>query len=147
MAQPIDFTPPIPTRELHPTNAAGALSAIQAKHDHPEPDPKCLLEVLEVICCAVGAKAVIAGQLTGLVNRPNGVPVLRNLLMLIEILGKLKFESLSDFASGLDSIDTARIAQEPPSLWQLFRSAEHPDVRRGLSLLLQTTQALGKAIG
>lgn len=145
MAQPIYFTPPSPPRP-YPPSGASALSALLADHESPEPDEKCLLEVLEIICCAVGAKAVIATQLTELVNRPNEVPVLRNLLMLIEILGKLKFESLSGFVHDLDSIDTARIAQEPPSLWQLFRSAEHPDVRRGLALLLQTTQALGRAV-
>lgn len=145
MAKQINFAHQSVPPKASEAQVIGVLDFAAVKKDHSGIDEKHLAEVLELISCIMGAKATVAGELSELVNSPSGIPVLRNLLVLAEILGKLKLDSLSGFARELDSIDVNRIAQQPPSLWQLFRSARHPDVRRGLGLLLRTTEALGRA--
>jgi uncharacterized protein YjgD (DUF1641 family) len=146
MAKPIQFAQRPAAPQPSEPQAVGVVDFATLRDSFSGVDEKRLAEVVEMICCVVGAKATVAGQVTGLVNRPSGVPFLRNLLALMEILGTLRFETLSSFARELGTVEEDRTRQEPPSFWQLLRSAGHPDVRRGLGFLLSATGALGRAV-
>ncbi len=103
-------------------------------------------QVLDLLRGVLGAKTEIMSAIADMGSQPASVNALRNLVTLAKMVGAIDPEVVGNAAKNLDATMHAQREQKsPPSLWQLFRRANRPDVRRGLSLLVEATGAIGRA--
>jgi uncharacterized protein YjgD (DUF1641 family) len=104
-------------------------------------------EAIDLIQGAIGARATIIDQLAEFGSKPVTVSALRNLIVLAKILGEVNTEPLAKLGRELKSESAGLSSHDsPPSVWELTKRADHPDVRRGLHFLLRVTEALGQAV-
>ena len=138
MAQPIPLhlAPRDPQRELNaqlqqaPMKHAEAILSsyelLQAMHDH---------RVLEVMRGTLGGSEKILEQLVAVINGPDGIRALRNLLLLVKALGEIEPALLGDLTRAVPRALVKANAEEarPPGLIKLVSTFWNRDFRRGLA--------------
>ena len=149
MSKQIEFTPPplYPKPEFRnrvPGATEKRAEALLATYELLEVAREC--EAIDLLQGAISAKDTIMGQVAEYGSKPATVAALRNLIVLAKILGELNTEPLARLARELKGETGVRLDDAPPSVWQLTKRADHPDVRRGLHFLLRVTEALGQAV-
>jgi uncharacterized protein YjgD (DUF1641 family) len=102
-------------------------------------------QVLDLLRGVLGAKTEIMSAIADMGSQPATVNGIRNLITLAKMLGAIDPELVGTATKNLNTSLRVQRKKSPPSLWQLFRRASHPDVRRGLSLLVEATGAIGRA--
>ena len=150
MAHVIDFTsaPPEPARSQKARldaelaqNADAVRAAITVLEEAHEQ------QLLDLLRGAIGAKNEIFSALAEAGSKPATVNAARNAIALAKALGAIDPVLVSKASSNLSSaIAVLEKENPPPSLWQLFKRARHPDVRRGISFLLKITAAIGRTV-
>lgn len=104
-------------------------------------------EAIDLLQGVISAKSTIMDQLAEYGSKPAAVTALRNLVVLAKFLSELNTEPLARLARELKGTSVGfGVDDAPPSIWQLTKQADHPDVRRGLHFLLRLTEALGQAV-
>jgi uncharacterized protein YjgD (DUF1641 family) len=88
----------------------------------------------------VQAKDMVFGELASGAKKQETVAALRNLISLGKILGALDPEALS---CAVAAIEKDSHAEEPPSLWQIFRSVRTRESRRALGILTTLLRGIG----
>jgi len=150
MAQQIEFAPPSLTpkpefRNRMPSATEDRAEAILAGYELLEVARRC--EAIDLLQGVTGARTTIIEQFADFASKPASVTALRNLIALAKVLGELDSDVLSSFGRELQAGRAKnRSNDSPPSLWQLAKHTNHPDVRRGLSFILQSVEALGRAV-
>lgn len=142
MANPIAFTPaPMDPKqglmkrlEAAPREHAEALlvayDLLQEAHDQG---------VLDMLHGLVHAKDAVAEHIAEGVRMQGSVDALRNLISMGKILGSVPPETLSCISEAV----SARVPDEPLSVWGLWKKVTSRDGRRGLSLAVNMLTALG----
>jgi uncharacterized protein YjgD (DUF1641 family) len=102
-------------------------------------------EAIDILQGAIGAKTTIFEQIADFGSKPSSVTAVSNLIALARFLGEIDTGVLSRFAEELKTPRPTQV-DSPPSIWQLTKEVDHPDVRRGLYFILQTVEALGRAV-
>jgi uncharacterized protein YjgD (DUF1641 family) len=150
MARQVQFTSPPLTpkpeyRNRMPAATEKRAEAILAAYELLEVAREC--EVLDLVQGVISARTTILAQLAEFASKPQAVNASRNLIILAKILGELDSDLISDFAVEFKAVSPQTDREEPPpTLWQLTKQANQPDVRRGLSFILQSLGALGRAV-
>ena len=145
MANPIPFQPkPLDPREglrkrleAAPLEHAEALlvgyDLIQAAHDEG---------ILDLLHGMVQYKDTVFEHLSAGANKQESVDALRNLISLGKMLTAIEPETLSCIAAALSTASRPK-AEEPATLWQLFKRVGSREGRRGLTLVVELLTALG----
>jgi uncharacterized protein YjgD (DUF1641 family) len=102
-------------------------------------------EAMDLLQGVIGAKSAIIEQAAAFGSKPAVVAALSNLVVFARFLGTIDPNILSKFTQELKSPRTSQV-DSPPSIWQLTKRADHPDVRHGLYFIIQTVEALGRAV-
>jgi uncharacterized protein YjgD (DUF1641 family) len=93
---------------------------------------------LELLRGAASARNEILGQAASLLDTPEAVNALRNLIVLGKALGGVQPDGLKA------ALEADRVQRsKSPSLWQLFRRARSREARRGLSISIALLEVLG----
>ena len=145
MANPIAFTPrPVDPRdglrkklEAAPMEHAEALlvayDVIQAAHDEG---------ILDLLHGAVKHKNTVFEHLAEGAKLQESVDALRNVISLGKVLGAIDPETMSCVAAALSTASNPK-AEEPLSMWGLFKRVSSREGRRGLSLMVELLVAVG----
>ncbi len=145
MANPIAFTPrPVDPRdglrkklEAAPMAHAEALlvayDVIQAAHDEG---------ILDLLHGLVKHKNTVFEHLAEGAKLQESVDALRNVISLGKVLGAIDPETMSCVAAALSTASNKK-AEEPLSMWGLFKRVSSREGRRGLSLGVELLVALG----
>ena len=150
MAEEISFTAPtlFPGPEFRnrvPEITEKRAEALSATYELLEVARDC--EAIDLLQGLVGARKTLMEELAEFASKPAAVAALRNLIVAGKILGAVDSEVLSKFSRQLNAEPKqAEREKPPPSLWQITKQANHPDVRRGLSFILNTLGMLGQAV-
>jgi uncharacterized protein YjgD (DUF1641 family) len=151
MAQPIPLE--LPTRdpraglearlETAPAEHAEALLAgyevLQGLHD---------AGVLDLLRGALGSRDKVLDIAVRATEAPGSVRGMRNLLLLIEMLGAIDPEVLKRFTQVAPQALTTAVKQpERPGLWMLIKDfLWNPDFRHGLAAVNTMLEALGRSL-
>ncbi len=145
MANPIAFTPrPVDPRdglrkklEAAPDEHAEALlvayDLIQAAHDEG---------ILDLLHGMVKHKNTVFEHLAEGAKLQESVDAMRNLISLGKVLGAIEPETMSCVAAALSTASNPK-AEEPLSMWGLFKRVSSREGRRGLSLMVELLVAVG----
>jgi len=149
MAKQIAFTPPPLTpkpefRNRTPAATEERAEALLAAYELLEVARRG--EAIDLAKGIIGARTAIAQQLAEFASKPEAIAAMRNLIVMGKILAALDSDVVSNFARELKVETTEAKDDAPPSLWQLTKHANHPDVRRGLAFMLHTMELLGRAV-
>jgi uncharacterized protein YjgD (DUF1641 family) len=125
--------------ELHPAAMRAACDLIDRLYQNG------LLDLLRAFASSSGdiAAKVAEGADTGKV-----ISVVRNGMTLLSMLGAVDPATLQNLASqpgDEQSFSGRQEGAEPPSLWALFRRFSSNDSRRGLALIADTVESIGRA--
>lgn len=150
MAQPIEFKP----KQADPrTELQARLAAAPTEHAEALLVAYDLLEaahrqgILDALHGAVAAKDTIVTLLAQYSADPVSINFARHCVAVAKMIGSFDPEPVSVLAKeAVEAMATHRREEKPPSLWQLFKRANHPDARRGLSFLTLMLGALGRAV-
>jgi uncharacterized protein YjgD (DUF1641 family) len=148
MAKAIEFTSVLPLqkqtqpRELKAELIENAdavmatISLLKVAHEN---------QVLDAARGAIGAKNTIFSILGDLGSKPEAINAARNLITLAKALGAIDPDMVSKASANVSSTVVKKKQDDiVPSLWQLLKRANHKDVRRGMSLLLEMAGAVGR---
>jgi uncharacterized protein YjgD (DUF1641 family) len=150
MAKPIPLELPKrdPQEELRsrlekaPNQHAAALLAgldvLQALHDQG---------VLEILRGVLGGGNKILEIVVDASKTPEGISSIRNLVIMIKILGSMDPEVLKKFTEAVpDALAGAAKAQatQPPGFWETLRILRSKNLRRGLAVANNLLEALGR---
>lgn len=152
MAKPISFASPVRDRPKSPKadvqtasleHAAAILSAyevLQGLHD---------CGMLELLRGLLGSGSDVLNIAVDAANSPQSVSGMRNLLLLVKMLGAIDPEQLRALTLAVpESLAVIARRSEPPSLWELTRTLlGNKDARRGLSALQTFLETFGGNLG
>lgn len=101
-----------------------------------------LLDLLRAMASSSGdiAAKLAEGADTGQVIR-----VIRNGMTLLSILGNVDPAMLQGTVSPPRNGQAVEQSSEPPGMWALFRRFSSPDGRRGLTLIADAVESIGRA--
>jgi uncharacterized protein YjgD (DUF1641 family) len=149
MARPIPLELPKrdPQEELRsrlekaPAEHAEALLAgfevLQALHDQG---------VLEILRGVLGGTKILE-IVVDASKTPEAIRGIRNLVIITKVLGSMDPKSLKKLAEATPDVivGTAKAQEtEPPGFWEVFRILRSKNVRRGLAIVNNLLEALGK---
>jgi uncharacterized protein YjgD (DUF1641 family) len=151
MARPIPFDPPrvdhraqlLAKLERAPAEHAAALldlyETVQALHDQG---------ALDMMRGALGSSDKILKIVVDAAEAPESIRGMRNLLLLINMLGGIEPEVLKAFTQAVPQAFTAMVrTPEPPGLWRLIKDFFwNADFRHGLAALNTMLEAFGRSL-
>lgn len=132
--------------------------AIEYEHDSPEEHAESMLDasailqllrdkgVLEIIKDALGSMEKVMEVITETLEREDVVRTVRNITVLIKILGSIEPDTLENVMKSLSSATHGTAAQKPPGLLHLLSQLSSGDTRRALEPIAAALQALGRSI-
>ncbi len=151
MAQPIPLN--VPARDPRvalqirlqeaPAEHAEALLAgyevIQGLHD---------AGVLDLLRGALGSRDKVLGVAVGAAESPESIRVIRNLLLLKNMLGEIDPEVLKTFTkAGPQALKVMVRRPEPPGLWRLIKDfLWNQDFRHGLAAVNTMLELIGRSL-
>ncbi len=145
MANPLQFEPKKvdPRKELELRLAAAPLQHAEAllvafdvlEEAHNQ-------GLLDMLHGAIGSKDAIFGKLAEYASQPISTQAMRNVLLLLKLVGSIDPEVLDTVVKNLAR--TSAPPQKPPTLWQIFKRIRSEDGRRGLAVVTGLLTALGR---
>lgn len=147
MAQRIPFRPPVrdPREEL-----------IQKLDKAPQEHAEALLDsydilqllrdkgILELTKGVLGSGEKVLEVLTKTLETEEAVSLLRNLIILVKLVGGLNPEVLEEVQTALSHSAQRARNEKPPGLFHVLRRLASADSRRALDTLASVTQAVGR---
>ena len=148
MAEAIDYThPPRNERQeyyhdLHgaPEDAGSMLDAhaiLQLLRDKG---------VLEIIKDALGSMEKVMEVITETLEREEVVRTVRNVTILIKLLGSIEPETLENIMKSLSNATETSTSRKPPGFLRLLSQLTSGDTRRALEPIAAALQAAGRSI-
>jgi uncharacterized protein YjgD (DUF1641 family) len=149
MAKPVEFVPvPRDPREevkqrienAPVEHAAAVLSAYE------------LLEslhtsgALDLLRGALGARGEIVSQGASLAAQPESIRTMRNLLVLGKLVGSINPDLLHRISEALPDPAQPSQRKDPPSLFELYRQFNSPEIRRALSAAADVLESVGRGL-
>ncbi len=123
----------------HADAVLNAYRTLQTLHD---------TKTLDFVRGLLGAGDEVLTQVTSVITTPQSMQAIRNLLVLIDLAGKLNPEALHRVVNELTPVLTAEPAAEPPSLFATGRRLlGSKDARRALATGVAVLEGLGRALG
>ena len=128
--------------ELHPAAMRAACDLIDRLYQNG------LLDLLRAMASSSGD---IAGKLAEGADTGEFVRVIRNGMTLLSVLGNIDPATLQRMASAPRDAQAAGAKArdeedaEPPGMWALFRRFSSPEGRRGLALMADVVESIGRA--
>ena len=142
MAEPIVFPGPKQLASLetgepgHRTDAVGsAYALLQELHD---------AGVLDMLRGLVSARDEISGIATSVLNTPETIRALRNLLLLTTAFSSIQPEVLKSFAQALATGANRKSEHRAPSVTHLLWRMRDGNIRRVVAVMLDVLASLGK---
>jgi uncharacterized protein YjgD (DUF1641 family) len=148
MAQPIPLT--VPTRdpraelrlrledapEEHAEALLSAYEVLQGLHDRG---------VLEMLRGALGSGDQVAEIAVNVAKSPQSIRSIRNLMLLINLVGDIEPERLKNLTQAAPRVLNATGDAKPPGIWKLLTSVIwNKDLRRGLWMGVSLLEAVGR---
>ena len=151
MARPIPFDPPrvdkraqlLAKLERAPAEHAAALldlyETLQALHDRG---------ALDLMRGALGSGDEVLDIIVSATQSPDSIRGIRNLLLVVKMLGAIDPEVLKAFTQGVPQAFTEMVLEpEPPGLWRLIKDfLWNADFRNGLAALNTMLAAFGRTL-
>ncbi len=123
----------------HADAVLNAYRTLQTLHD---------TKTLDFVRGLLGAGDEVLTQVTSVITTPQSMQAIRNLLVLIDLAGKLNPEALHRVLNNVEPILTAEPAATPPSLFASGRKLlGSKDARRALAMGVALLEAVGNALG
>ncbi len=123
----------------HADAVLNAYRTLQTLHD---------TKTLDFVRGLLGAGDEVLAHVTSVITTPQSMQAIRNLLVLIDLAGKLDPQALHRLIDGVTPILTAEPAANPPSLFATGRKLlGSKDARRALAMGVAVLEAVGGALG
>jgi uncharacterized protein YjgD (DUF1641 family) len=122
----------------HAEALLGAYEVLQGLHDRG---------VLDLMRGALGSSDKLLEIAVSAAQTPDAVRGTRNLLVLINMLGRIDPEVLTRLTSSLPgALEAATRRSEPPGLWGLMMRFRRKDARRGLAATQTLLEEVGRGL-
>jgi uncharacterized protein YjgD (DUF1641 family) len=100
--------------------------------------------VLDLLRGAINAEDTVIDKVAGYANTPNGINIMRNLLVLGTLLGSMDPEVSGAGIKDLTSSVVAESKKQPSGAFATFRRIFNGDALRGLSVTLAALESVGR---
>jgi uncharacterized protein YjgD (DUF1641 family) len=121
----------------HADAVLNAFATLQTLHD---------TNALDFLRGLVGAGDEVISQVADVATSPQSTRALRNLLILINLLGSVDPDALERIVRSVTPAVTERRTAEPPSMFSIARQLFSRDARRALATAAGLLQGMGRAI-
>jgi uncharacterized protein YjgD (DUF1641 family) len=101
---------------------------------------------LDLLRGALGAGDQILNHAVRLITQPESVRSIRNLLILAKLLGSIEPETLHRISAMLPPAVEQTEAEEPPSLWRIFKQLRSKESRRALAVGTALLEGVGREL-
>jgi uncharacterized protein YjgD (DUF1641 family) len=101
---------------------------------------------LDLLRGAAGARDALVNQLAVVLDTPETIMAVRNLIVMVKALRGIDPGFLRGTLEGIAQVATEKAIGEPPSLWELSKQLRTKDARRGLAAMVGILEALGRAV-
>jgi uncharacterized protein YjgD (DUF1641 family) len=101
---------------------------------------------LDLLRGAAGARDALVNQLAVVLDTPETIMAVRNLIVMVKALRGIDPGFLRGTLEGIAQAATEKAIGEPPSLWELSKQLRTKDARRGLAVTVGVLEALGRAV-
>jgi uncharacterized protein YjgD (DUF1641 family) len=102
---------------------------------------------LDLLRGAAAARDALLNQLALVLDTPEAVMALRNLIMMVKALAGIDPGFLRETLEGIAQAATEKTIGDPPSLWELIKRLRTKNTRRGLAAAVGVLEGLGRTIG
>jgi uncharacterized protein YjgD (DUF1641 family) len=105
--------------------------------------------ILAALKGALGASDMVLESAVDVVKTPEGIRTMRNLLLLVKLLGNIEPELLGGIVGGIpEALHNGAAAQpNPPGLLSLAQKFGSKESRRGMAAAADILESIGKSLG
>jgi uncharacterized protein YjgD (DUF1641 family) len=152
MAKPIELMPKINTAQGAREELKRRVDAAPVEHAEAVLDAYELLQqlhdsgTLDVLRGLLGAGDQVVRHAVGIAIKPESVSLLRNLLILSNLLGDINPDKLESALGGIPAAVAQGAAENPPSLFAIFRRLSSVESRRALNTAATVLESVGKGL-
>ena len=152
MAKPIELVPKINTAQGAREELKRRIDAAPLEHADAVLDAYELLQqlhesgTLDVLRGLLGAGDQVVRHAVGLAIRPESVSILRNLLIVSNVLGAISPDKLESALGGVPAAMGQPQPENPPSLLSIFRRFSSVESRRALNAAATVLESIGKGM-
>jgi uncharacterized protein YjgD (DUF1641 family) len=122
----------------HSEAVLNAYATLQTLHD---------TNALDFLRGFLGAGDEVISQVADVATSPQSTRALRNLLILVNVLGSIDPDALQRIVSSVTPAVTETQTAEPPSLFRIARQLFSRDARRALATGAGLLQGMGRVMG
>jgi uncharacterized protein YjgD (DUF1641 family) len=122
----------------HADAVLSAYATLQTLHD---------TNALDFLRGLVGAGDEVISQVADVATSPQSTRALRNLLILMNLLGSIDPDTLERIVGSATPVVTERQIAEPPSMFSIARQLFSRDARRALATGVSLLQGIGRVTG
>jgi uncharacterized protein YjgD (DUF1641 family) len=152
MAKPIELMPKFSPAQGAREELKRRVDAAPVEHAEAVLDAYELLQqlhdsgTLDVLRGLLGAGDEVVRHAVGIAIKPESVSVLRNLLILGNLLGGVAPDQLEAALGGIPAALAQQQAENPPSLFAIFRRLSSVESRRALNAAATVLESVGKGL-
>jgi uncharacterized protein YjgD (DUF1641 family) len=152
MAKPIELMPKINTAQGAREETKRRLDAAPLNHADAVLDAYELLQqlhdsgTLDVLRGLLGAGDEVVRHAVGIAIKPESVSVMRNLLVLSNVLGGINPDKLEAALGGIPAALAEQQAENPPSLFAILRRFSSVESRRALNAAANVLESVGRGL-
>jgi len=152
MAKPIELMPKVNAAQGAREELKRRIDAAPVEHADAVLDAYELLQqlhdsgTLDVLRGLLGAGDQVVRHVVALAIKPESVSVLRNLLVLTNLLGAISPDKLESVLGGVPVALAQQPAENPPSLLALLRRFSSVESRRALNVAATVLESVGKGL-
>jgi len=121
----------------HAAALLNAYDVLQAAHEHG---------LLDVLKGAISAEDTIIEKVAGYADTPEGIRLMRNLLLVGAIVGSLDPDLLHAATKDLRASLSEEAERPQPELWATLKRMTGPDTLSGLSFAITALESLGRTV-
>jgi uncharacterized protein YjgD (DUF1641 family) len=152
MAKPIELMPKINKAQGACEETKRRLDAAPLNHADAVLDAYELLQqlhesgTLDVLRGLLGAGDEVVRHAVGIAIKPESVSVMRNLLILSNVLGGINPDKLEAALGGIPAVLAEQQAENPPSLFAILRRFSSVESRRALNAAANVLESVGRGL-
>jgi uncharacterized protein YjgD (DUF1641 family) len=153
MAKPIELMPRVNTGQGAREELKRRVDAAPLEHAEAVLDAFELLQqlhdsgTLDVLRGVLGARDQVVRHAVGIAIKPESVNVLRNLMILSNLLGDVNPDKLASALGGIPAALAQDPAEKPPSLFAILRRFSSTESRRALAAAATVLESVGRGLG
>jgi uncharacterized protein YjgD (DUF1641 family) len=152
MAKPIELMPKINAAQGAREELKRRVDAAPVEHAEAVLDAYELLQqlhesgTLDVLRGLLGAGDEVVRHAVAVAIKPESVSVLRNLLILSNLLGSISPDRLENVLAGVPAALAKEPMDKPPSLFAIFRRFSSVESRRALNAAATVLESVGRGM-